>query len=75
MIERRLSEIASAIRGTLRGPDAVASAVETDSRAVGSGGLFVAIEGERLDGHAFVGDAMARGPSPRSCIDPGSTGP
>jgi len=61
VIERRLSEIASAVRGTLRGPDAVASAVQTDSRAVGSGGLFVAIEGERLDGHAFVGDAMARG--------------
>jgi len=61
VIERRLSEIASAVHGTLRGPDAVASSVETDSRAVGPGGLFVAIEGERLDGHAFVGDAVARG--------------
>ena len=61
MIERRLSEIATAVHGTLRGPDAVASSVETDSRAVGPGGLFVAIEGERLDGHAFVGDAVARG--------------
>jgi UDP-N-acetylmuramoyl-tripeptide--D-alanyl-D-alanine ligase len=61
VIERRLSEIARAVRGTLRGPDAVASSVETDSRAVGPGGLFVAIEGERLDGHTFVGDAVARG--------------
>ena len=61
MIERRLSEIAGAVHGTLRGPDAVASSVETDSRAVGPGGLFVAIEGERLDGHTFVGDAVARG--------------
>jgi UDP-N-acetylmuramoyl-tripeptide--D-alanyl-D-alanine ligase len=61
MIERRLSEIASAVHGTLRGPDAVASSAETDSRAVGPGGLFVAIEGDRLDGHAFVGDAVARG--------------
>ena len=61
MIERRLSEIARAVHGTLRGPDAVVSSVETDSRAVAPGGLFVAIEGERLDGHTFVGDAVARG--------------
>ena len=61
MIERRLSEIALAVRGALRGPDDVASTVETDSRAVGPGSLFVAIDGERLDGHAFVGDAFARG--------------
>ena len=61
MIERRLSEIASAVRGALRGPDDVVSRVETDSRAVGPGSLFVAIDGERLDGHAFVGDAFARG--------------
>jgi UDP-N-acetylmuramoyl-tripeptide--D-alanyl-D-alanine ligase len=61
VIERRLSEIAAAIRGALRGRDDVVSTVETDSRAVGPGSLFVAIDGERLDGHAFVGDAFARG--------------
>ena len=61
VIERRLSEIASAVHGTLRGSDAVASSVETDSRAVRPGDLFVAIEGERLDGHGFVGDAISRG--------------
>ena len=61
MIERPLSQIASAVRGTLRGPDAVVSSVETDSRAVAPGSLFVAIEGERADGHAFVEDAFARG--------------
>jgi UDP-N-acetylmuramoyl-tripeptide--D-alanyl-D-alanine ligase len=61
VIERRLSEIASAVRGALRGPDDVASTIETDSRDVGPGSLFVAIDGERLDGHAFVGDAFGRG--------------
>ena len=61
MIERPLSQIASAVRGTLRGPDAVVSSVETDSRAVAQGSLFVAIEGERADGHEFVQDALARG--------------
>ena len=61
MIERTLSQIASAVRGMLRGPDVVVSSVETDSRAVAPGSLFVAIEGERADGHAFVEDAFARG--------------
>jgi UDP-N-acetylmuramoyl-tripeptide--D-alanyl-D-alanine ligase len=61
VIERPLSEIAAAMRGTLRGSDAVVSAVLTDSRAVGPGSLFVAIAGERVDGHDFVADAFDRG--------------
>ena len=61
MIERPLSEIAAAVRGTLRGPDAVVSTVGIDSRAVGPGSLFVAISGERVDGHDFVADAFERG--------------
>jgi UDP-N-acetylmuramoyl-tripeptide--D-alanyl-D-alanine ligase len=61
VIERPLSEIAAAVRGTLRGPDAVVSAVGIDSRAVGPGSLFVAIAGERVDGHDFVADAFERG--------------
>ncbi|MBN2874008.1 MAG: UDP-N-acetylmuramoyl-tripeptide--D-alanyl-D-alanine ligase [Spirochaetales bacterium] len=36
------------------GPDAVFERVETDSRAVGPGSLFVALRGERNDGHDFV---------------------
>ncbi|MEO5818949.1 MAG: UDP-N-acetylmuramoyl-tripeptide--D-alanyl-D-alanine ligase [Vicinamibacteraceae bacterium] len=32
-----------------------------DSRAIVAGQLFVAIAGERHDGHAFVGDALDRG--------------
>jgi len=61
VIERPLSEIAAAVRGTLRGPDAFVSAVGIDSRAVGPGSLFVAIAGERVDGHDFVADAFERG--------------
>ena len=61
MIERRLSEIAAAVGGTLYGPDGVAKAIATDSRSVAPGTVFVAIAGERLDGHDFVADAFARG--------------
>jgi UDP-N-acetylmuramoyl-L-alanyl-D-glutamate--2,6-diaminopimelate ligase len=32
-----------------------------DSRAVGPGSVFVAVRGERVDGHAFVGKAVAAG--------------
>jgi UDP-N-acetylmuramoyl-tripeptide--D-alanyl-D-alanine ligase len=61
VIARRLSEIARAIGGSLRGEDPVASTVATDSQQVGAGSLFVALRGERSDGHAFVGDAFERG--------------
>lgn len=35
--------------------------VSTDSRAAGEGDLFVALVGERFDGHDFVADALGRG--------------
>ena len=35
--------------------------VAIDSRQVGQGDLFVALSGERNDGHEFVSDAVARG--------------
>jgi len=35
--------------------------VETDSRRVGAGDLFVAIKGERLDAHTFLGDVAKAG--------------
>ncbi len=32
-----------------------------DSRSIGDGELFVALKGERFDGHSFLGDALKRG--------------
>src|SRR6516225_12145819 len=37
--------------------------VVTDSSKVKRGSVFVALKGERLDGHRFVGDAVRRGAS------------
>jgi UDP-N-acetylmuramoyl-tripeptide--D-alanyl-D-alanine ligase len=59
-----LGEIASIVGGRLAdaGPDAlVTGAVEFDSRLVVPGGLFLAFPGERVDGHDYVDDAIARG--------------
>jgi UDP-N-acetylmuramoyl-tripeptide--D-alanyl-D-alanine ligase len=58
---RRLSEIADVLGGNIEGADVVVSSVEVDSRRVRPGGLFVAIRGERDDGHAYVSDAFAAG--------------
>ncbi|MFA5352594.1 MAG: UDP-N-acetylmuramoyl-tripeptide--D-alanyl-D-alanine ligase [Thermodesulfovibrionales bacterium] len=37
------------------------SGFSIDSRSIGEGEVFVAIKGERLDGHAFVKEALQRG--------------
>ena len=37
------------------------TSVSTDTRAIQPGALFVALVGERFDGHDFIGDAVARG--------------
>lgn len=39
----------------------LATGVSTDSRTVGPGNLFVALQGERFDGHQFVDTAMQQG--------------
>lgn len=56
-----LSTIASVTGGMLSGSDREFVSVSIDSRAVQNGDLFVAIRGDRFDGHDFVDDAMGRG--------------
>jgi len=57
-----LKEIAEATGGSMTGePGALAAGVSTDSRAVAQGELFVALRGERFDGHEFVAAAAERG--------------
>ena len=58
-----LGDLARAVGGRV-----VTGAVETpidgfsiDSRSLSRGDLFVAIRGDRFDGHAFVADALGRG--------------
>lgn len=41
--------------------EAVASGYSIDSRTIVAGDLFCAVKGERLDGHDFVKDALAKG--------------
>lgn len=68
MIRLTLSEIAERLSGSLHleGTDAdgetiVDGPVETDSREIVPGGIFVAKRGDDTDGHLFVGAAVDRG--------------
>ncbi|PWK88560.1 UDP-N-acetylmuramoyl-tripeptide--D-alanyl-D-alanine ligase [Fulvimonas soli] len=57
----RLSAIALWTHGRLLGADADVAGVAIDTRRLRPGDLFVAIKGERVDGHDFLADAAARG--------------
>lgn len=71
MIPMTLRAIAEALCGTLELPegissqglsgDALVTSVVADSREVKPGSLYVAIAGERVDGHDFAEAAMAAG--------------
>ncbi|MBP6043277.1 MAG: UDP-N-acetylmuramoyl-tripeptide--D-alanyl-D-alanine ligase [Rhodoluna sp.] len=62
MISLSLKQIASAVNGTLVGQDQlVTGSVETDSRLVKAGSLFIAKPGEITDGHLFVTKAAENG--------------
>ena len=52
---------AAAVHGRALGPAATFARVTTDTRTIAPGDLFVALKGERFDGHDFVGDALANG--------------
>jgi len=61
VIVRRLSEVAAAVDGRMHGEDVTVASVAIDSRSATAGSLFVALRGERVDGHGFVAEAAARG--------------
>jgi UDP-N-acetylmuramoyl-tripeptide--D-alanyl-D-alanine ligase len=64
MIPMSLGEIAAVVGGTLVDADpavVVTGPVEFDSRLVRPGGLFVAFDGAKVDGHDYAGAAVAAG--------------
>ncbi len=61
---RRMMDTATAARavaGRAVGANVHFARVSTDTRVLAPGDLFVALAGERFDGHDFVGDAFQRG--------------
>lgn len=56
-----LSELANTVNGTLHGQDVCFSGVSIDGRTITPGDLYVAIKGDRFDGHQFVDQAIQAG--------------
>ena len=61
MISGSLKEIATHLQARLVGEDRAFQGVTTDSRKVQEGCLYVALRGERFDGHDFVSAAVGAG--------------
>ncbi len=73
-----LREVAWAANGKLVGPaDKTINGVQMDSRKIEPGNLFVAIKGERVDGHDFIPQVFEKGAAAVLCthIPDGVTGP
>ncbi len=56
-----MSQAAAALEGELTGSDVMFTSVSKDTRDLAGGSLYVAIKGERFDGHDFVAQAGAAG--------------
>ena len=67
MISLTLAELSEAVGGTLRlsagvhDHDEISGAVQTDSRLVTTGSIFIALPGELSDGHLFAPSAIDNG--------------
>jgi len=62
MEKLRADKIAGWINGRIMGNGAaVVEKVSTDTRTLTEGSLFVAIRGEKFDGHSFIGEALRKG--------------
>ncbi|TCS71039.1 UDP-N-acetylmuramoyl-tripeptide--D-alanyl-D-alanine ligase [Sulfuritortus calidifontis] len=57
----RLHEVAQALSAQAVGEDVEFTTVSTDTRNLPKGALFVALRGERFDGHSFAAKALAAG--------------
>ena len=69
-----LAEAAAAMGARTAGGELRFDGVSTDTRSIGQGQLFVAIRGERFDGHDFLAAAKARGAA-AALVDEKYSGP
>lgn len=73
-----IGEMLRACRGEWQGKEAVLSkaptAIVTDSRQAGEGSLFLALRGERTDGHKFIPDVLQKGALAVLCEERGTAG-
>ncbi len=61
MIAMRLSEAVTQLNGHINGTDVRFNGCSIDSRSVCNGELFIALRGDRFDGHDFIASAFDNG--------------
>ena len=61
MIVLALNEITEIVHGQLIGADVMVSGVSINTRVLSSGDLYIAISGEKFDGHDFISQAEGSG--------------
>lgn len=78
MIEISVRELAAVIRSgsgdRVDADSTVTGAVRVDSRSVGPGDVFVAVRGERHDGHEFLAEVRSKGAVAAIVTDPTASG-
>lgn len=57
----KLSQAAQILNAEHRGPDAEFQGVSTDSRKITQGQLYIALRGDKFDGHDFINKAVQAG--------------
>ena len=60
-MELLLSQVAHILNHTFPVQDTLITRISTDSRNIQKNDLFIAVKGEKFDGHAFVPDVLAQG--------------
>ncbi|MBQ2582258.1 MAG: UDP-N-acetylmuramoyl-tripeptide--D-alanyl-D-alanine ligase [Ruminococcus sp.] len=62
MQQMKLSEIVAAVKGSFGYPaDVMIDSISTDTRTITKGSVFLALKGERFDGHDYAAKAMELG--------------
>lgn len=78
MTELTIRDMLNACHGTWQGDEKALSScpadVVTDSRQAGEGSLFIAIRGERTDGHKYIKDVLEKGACAVLCEEAGQPG-
>ncbi|MAT94716.1 MAG: hypothetical protein CME59_19255 [Halioglobus sp.] len=65
-----LAELQAPLQASLHGPDTRFDNVSTDTRSLRAGDLFVALRGERFDGHRYLEQAQRQGAVAALVSDP-----
>ena len=78
MTELTIAGMCAACGGVWQGDEALLQMcptdVVTDSRKAKEGSLFIALRGERTDGHKYIKDVLAKGAMAVLCEEPGEKG-